>query len=201
MVKQDLMNQFRTYKYNEQKLLETVPYLEINEDNKNSYSLNFCILLQNICTDFESLIKMYFGISDDEKNSNAIERLKNDDAFSEMLEEEVSLINYKYHTIHPFITNYDEKKKRNEFVTWIKYNKIKHNKIINIKQANQETVISALAALFCLNMYILKQFCEDEDVDFFPDYYPIFKLGKLKQNYEPIKNLAVPIKNRMNIHY
>ena len=177
MTYKEINDYFKYYRYNESVFLESEKYLYFDVDNKNAYSFCFSNLLINICSDFESLSKKYYGMSKNNTIVDIIKKISLDSDFATFFNEKVSLIGTTYLNIEPL------KNDGNTFMWWTNYNRIKHDKLSSIVYATQETIINALAALYILNMYILKAIStKTNQIDVFLNYNPIFVLSNLKSD-------------------
>ena len=178
-----LNEHYRYYQENEHQFLDTERYAFVSYRRcKNTYSFVYANILFNICSDFESLIRAYFGEENDNPmDINEIIRLiKSDANLSKALDEKASFKNSDYVSMQPLAVNVDNRNGNESFKWWGAYNKVKHNKVAKIFHANQENVVNALAGLYILNRYILSIITPEGDVDVFPYDKQYFKLDNLK---------------------
>lgn len=174
MTYEEINYYFKFYKYNEDSFFESENFLFIDMDNKDAYSFRFSNLLINICTDFESLCKKYFGFRKDVTIEKLIASLRKDSHFASFFNEKIALNGTNYVDLEPL------KNDGASFSWWSKNNKLKHDKLNCISSATQWQVVNALAALYALNMYILKALADSESKpDVFLGYSPKFSLSNL----------------------
>lgn len=177
-----LYEHFRYYQESERQLLETERYVSFASKSKTAYSILFANILFNACSNFESLVRAFFG----EENDNPLDidqiisLLETNDDLRLAFDEVVTLSNSEYVGMRPLKIFVDGRNNKKNFKWWSNFNKIKHNKVAKISLANQETVISSIAGLYVLNRYILKALCKGDDVDIFPNDNSIFTLANLK---------------------
>lgn len=191
MTYDEVINNFKFYRYNEAVFLESEKYLYISKKNKDAYSFCFSNLLINICSDFECLCKKYFQIKGNKRINELILLIGSDPVFKGFFAEKISYIGTDYNDLEPLLND------GTTFSWWSKYNDIKHDKLNNISVASQETVINALAALYALNMYVLHKVAFDENKpDVFLRYDALFTLSNLKTTYVfPGRDCCLEIKN------
>lgn len=162
----------------EKLFLETEKYVAISEKNKNTFSIQYNILLQAICAEVDVVIKrVCLEYNNKEKPNNMSDYIRiittNDPYFSNA-EINIELYDMK---IYPWknigFRNDNGKEQVNCPYWWDGYIKIKHRRLTfskdeenftikerNIQQANQKNVLGALAGLFVLEIKCLEKMRE-----------------------------------------
>ena len=157
----------------EKLFMETEKYVAISEDNKKTYSIQYDILLQAICGEIDVVIKRLCYELD--YNSQVhdmydyIRVLLKNDKYIQEREAKLELYNMKFipwKNIGFMVQNGHKKPICPKW--WNVYIGVKHNRITfekqdnefkikdrNIKQANQDNVLNALAGLFIIEMRCL----------------------------------------------
>lgn len=194
MLIETLREHFRYYLANEKQFISTESYVYVSRKCKKTYSFVYANLLMNICSDFESLIRAYFNMENNEelKIDEIITLINSDTSLTAILSETCQFRNTDYAVFQPLKVCTNHKDNINYFKWWDANNKIKHNKIAKIFHANQENVLHALGALYILNRYILsilaiKGFGED----IFLNDEQLFELSNLKSKYISMNSLIV----------
>lgn len=144
----------------ENKFIDTINYVELCEDNFNTYSNTYIMLLQAIGSELNALFKelCHFDKSENKNIKDFVERILND--FPEIVEFEIKVIGYDI-SFKPFKGwNVDRPSKSLEW--WEAYNQIKHNRIESIKVASLKNVIYSLSGLMLLNMKLCKDIYQTE---------------------------------------
>lgn len=154
----------------------------------------------NICSDFESLIRAYF----DKENGNQINidqligLIQADKDLSAIFSETCRYQNTDYDILIPCDVKTDKKHNTQSFSWWTAYNKVKHNKVKNMDQANQKNVLTALGALYILNRYVLSITAKaDGMADIFSKDENLFRLAVLKSQCKPMSNLIMREMNNL----
>lgn len=183
MEKDSINEHFRYYLENESQFKSAERFIYVSKKCQTAYSFVYSNLLLNICSDFESLIRAYFGKENDEvmEVHNIIQAVSADEKLKKILEETAVYANSDYGVLYPFKVNHNQKTNKDNFAWWEAYNKIKHNKVAKIFHANQKNILNALAALYILNRYVLSIYADKNgDIDVFKGDNCCFKLNQLK---------------------
>ncbi|MBD5153524.1 MAG: hypothetical protein HDT15_00195 [Oscillibacter sp.] len=132
------------------------PYCEIDVDNDRSYSIKYLQLLLSICSEIDTICKVFCKEIDEKFDVNTCGIKEYMDIlpkkYPTFSEEEISLKGIQYRTIQPW-------KSIEKGYWWVAYNKVKHhrdsieNGKMNYKLANQKNVAASLAALYVLIEY------------------------------------------------
>ena len=158
----------------EKLFMETEKYVAISEDNSKTYSIQYDILLQAICGEIDVVIKRLCYELDQTSQANDmndyIEILVKKDEHIKDREVELELYNMKFVPWKNIgFRTQNGKRKPNCPQWWNGYIGVKHKRITfekqhnefkikerNIKQANQDNVLNALAGLFVIEMRSLE---------------------------------------------
>ena len=194
----NLINEhFRYYLENESQFKSFERFVYVSKKCKEAFSFTYSNLLLNICSDFESLVRAYFGKENDDSMEvhDIIRAIKDDEKLKEIFEESVTYENCDYGILNPLKVNHNNKTNKDSFKWWEAYNKIKHNKVAKIFHAKQETVLNALAALYILNRYVISINAKENGVvDIFECDSNSFKLNKLKSKIISMNEVvAIPL--------
>lgn len=162
----------------EKLFLETEKYVAISEKNKNTFSIQYNILLQAICAEVDVVIKRVCLEYDSKEKlnnmSDYIRIITKKDPYFSNVEVNIKIYDMK---IYPWknigFRNDNGKEKINCPYWWDGYIKIKHRRLTfskegecftikerNIQQANQKNVLGALAGLFVLEIKCLEKMRE-----------------------------------------
>lgn len=162
----------------EKLFLETEKYVAISEKNKNTFSIQYNILLQAICAEVDVVIKRVCLEYDSKEKlnnmSDYIRIITKKDPYFSNVEVNIKIYDMK---IYPWknigFRNDNGKEKVNCPYWWDGYIKIKHRRLTfskegecftikerNIQQANQKNVLGALAGLFVLEIKCLEKMRE-----------------------------------------
>jgi len=157
----------------EKLFLETEKYVAIDNSNRKTYSLQYSILLQAICGEIDVVIKRFIYEYD---NHIVVKNMEDYVSFlynhNTGLENEVAFLDDYNLDFQPWKSiGFRNVNGENRLICpkwWSEYNSIKHRRITfekqnnefkiiekNIKHANQENVLNALAALFILEKQCL----------------------------------------------
>ena len=168
----------------EDQLLETKKYVDFDESNYKTFSVEYLKLLQATCSEIDvvgKIIAEYYDNSFKKVENKNIQKwgLLVHSAFPEIETSTVSFLNDK--EIAPW-TNWDYETyydKGNKFryrlkdgkktpAWWMAYNKVKHERTspykegkTNYSRANLENLILAMAALYIIEMKFIKRLSSD----------------------------------------
>ncbi len=148
-------------------------YVEFTEDNYSTYSMEFISCLMEIGSEIDGVMKNICGFS-------ATARKTINDYISDILEKYPDIrekeVLVRNMVILPFQGwSIEEPAKSLEW--WQAYNNVKHGRSENYQQANLKNVIHALAALFLLEMYRIKEIANiDQEMDIPEKESEIFRI-------------------------
>lgn len=157
MDKEFLNNYWKYYLILEEDFLGTLRYVELHSGNFNTFSTEYTKQYQAICSEIDVVCKEFCKVI------NSTAKVGNIESYAKIILNEVSKIRdekitikkYRVNALYPWrewrLECGDVKYKSPEW--WTKYNKVKHNRNQNFEQANLGNVLSALAALFVLEVY------------------------------------------------
>lgn len=189
---------FRFYQKIEKELIQSREIAELSKRCRQTYSIVYASMLLDICSNFESLLKLYFDVKHDEEVDmpDLIVKIKRDNELSKILDE-IVITSTEYGNIRAFDLTIlkkktDDEEDRYQFKWWDNYNKLKHNKFKNLEMARQDIVLKSLCALYALNNYILKIKADEiNEVDVFESDVNFFKLKNLKPDYLLTNNSSI----------
>lgn len=163
------LNQYwNYYKMLEDDFIRTIRFIEIDESNYKVFSVEYVKQLQAICSEIDVIFKAiseFHGYTDLKKMHEYASMILG--KYNEIGDK---IINVKYKKdieIKPFLS-WSGKSEYSELEWWSGsngYNGVKHNRVVNFKNANLKNVINALAGLFLLEMYFLKEICKNTNCD------------------------------------
>ncbi len=169
---------YRYYLALESDFLATERFVTIDQDNSNAFSVEYIKQLQTICSEIEVVAKYLCSMIDAKAKckdfTDCCKIITTSNALFERATTTVPQLEGLI--IAPFLNwsftvekskDGKEYTKSNNPEWWQKYNKIKHDRtgidsatgVNYYKFANQGNVISALAALYILNSYIVFELC------------------------------------------
>lgn len=144
----------------ENKFVDTLNYVELSEDNYNTYSNTYIILLQAIGSEMNALFKelCHFDKNQNKNIKDFAGRILNE--FPELVNYEIKVIGYDI-SFKPF-EGWNVDKPSESLEWWKAYNHIKHNRIESIKDASLKNVLHSLGGLMLLNMKLCKDIYRTE---------------------------------------
>ena len=162
-----LFNNWRYYIMLENKFLSTIQFVELDEMNFNTFSYEYISLLELIGSEIDTIFKEYYHINTNithKMNPNICDYHKaicGDDTinacgvFPDISKWEVLTIYGKPIKLRPF-EKWGNSADYSSLNFWQAYNDIKHNRTIKSNQASLNNVLTALSALFLLEMELCK---------------------------------------------
>jgi hypothetical protein len=160
-------------------LTKTTRFVEFNEENFKTYSVEFARILLSASSEVEVLFKELCSII---KHNESPEKIKNMNMKS--LQEIITTKYPKFYTIEVLIPQYDiVRKPWKEWAPnsdripqwWNSYNNVKHYRGEHYSEANLENAIDSVAALFAVVLYFLR---EKDNKDFPTPFPKILELKK-----------------------
>lgn len=143
--------------------------------NSLTFSNEYIKQYQAICSEIDVLMKSICR----ELNNNSANNMK--DGYTHIILNEWSgikqqKVKMKSIELQPFI-NWEAAPNYNSPDWWTPYNKVKHERVANVKNANLKNVLNALAGLFVLENYFVKFIGDrDNDMDVPNDISQIFEM-------------------------
>lgn len=163
----------------ERSFLATEPYVSINEKNFNAFSVEFIKLYQAICSEIDVTAKCLCGVVDKPVNPKSGIKIWKPliiKCFPDFPNEEISVQSYDI-VLRPWDIGELSSDKSPEW--WTLYNKVKHTRTVissvsaipYYEYANQGNVLTALGALFSIEMHICREIALATDPlrDIIPD--------------------------------
>lgn len=137
----------------EQRFLETRNYVEFRNENFNTSSNEFGLLMVAIGAELDNFLKTYCEVSEEDRNDRKI----NMGTYCDYLSANYPQIANETITVQdtaPVITlrPFELLNTPNQFPWWSAYNQVKHNRHENFAEANLINAITLLSALFLLEM-------------------------------------------------
>ena len=180
MERQEFINVFWNYYLNlENKFINTTQYVEVDEKNYNTFSIEYIELLQSICAEIDTVMKEICGFKQEEfkKISEYYDKIKENPFFKDIMTEKTTYI-YKKIIVEPF----NEWNERSSPKWWQGYNNVKHERIEKYTDGNLKNVLNALSALYILERYKIKESTDgtNKSLDIPEIDSKIFALNNLK---------------------
>lgn len=188
MNRNDFQKVFWLYYLNlEERFINTTKYVEVAKDNYSTYSIEYTSLLLSICSEIDVIFKEICGFNQNDhkciKDYFNIVNVK----FPDILKEKVAF-SFASIELTPFL---DWKEDKSPF-WWENYNDVKHGRLNNFMVGNLENVLNALAALYILERYQLKNIVDKSSSKNEPDIpdipSKIFNLSMLTSSYIHLTN-------------
>lgn len=186
-----ISNYWNYYLILEERVISSFRYVELNENNFKTYSIEFLSLLLSIGSEVDVAFKEVLNISND--NKSGIKKYLNgvSQNHPEIIEIEVKTItgNIKF---KPFMTD-----KSGTLQWWKIYNSLKHNRTEKYQDATLQYVLYALGGLFALEMYHFKQMylANKESPDMPEPASKLFYIPNWDTKYLSVKRLMEKIIN------
>lgn len=176
----------------EERFLNTTKYVEVNTRNYSTYSIEYTSLLLSICSEIDVLLKEICGFNQtDNKNINDYFTIVSS-KFPDIFQEKV-ICSFSSITLMPF----SSWKASQSPTWWTNYNKVKHGRLNNFMYGNLGNVLNALAALYTLERYELKNIVDNstnKDEPNIPDEHSkIFNISILNSNCINLDNVMAII--------
>ena len=192
MNRNEFMESFwRYYQSLENDFEHTTRYVSLNEKNFNTFSIEYARLLQAICSEIEIVLKQICEI-DDEKYYNIGDLAKKILGIDEkFLEHTIYLQKYSHDHIKPFK---DDTNEHGVPFWWLAYDKIKHNRKLEMEESNLKCVLYALAGLYFCEDYLLAKIAKEmNDVDIMDEPSSLFASDIHKKHMLINKNLVAEV--------
>ena len=137
----------------EDRFIHTIMYVELSEENFNTFSNEYAGLLQIIGAEIDSFFKVFcgFGQSDTKNIKDYAEYIFSEEP--DVISQEIVICHADL-TVEPF-EGWERDRPKQTLFWWQVYDNIKHGRAENKRNASQKCVLYALSALFTLEtMYI-----------------------------------------------
>lgn len=138
----------------EEDFIKSTRYVELCEDNYNTYSIEYTRLLVSICAEIEIILKLLCneeGGDASRFNINELREFLYTKQYSKLHENNISILSHDIEDIKPWG---EWSKPANNLEWWQVYNGIKHSTDVKFKYANLKNVFFALSALFIIELYL-----------------------------------------------
>lgn len=165
MTREEFLNKYwRYYLILEKKMMNSLQYVELAVDNFRTYSMEFITQIQNLGSEVDTIMKVIAGFEMSSRKTindyaNAIIT-----KYPSIIQQEVKIQNTSL-KIKPF-GNWNTDQPSKSLVWWESYNEIKHGRTQYMNKANLDITLHLLAALYILEIYLLKEISDNNnDVD------------------------------------
>lgn len=143
-------------------------YVTLNKDNYKTFSDEIARQLQTVGSEFEVAVKAHCCFNDGEhcitEYRETLRKITPD-----IFKCEVELKrSHPQISVEPF-SGWCEMEKAGDLPWWLAYNKVKHNRSTEFKKANLENLTNALAALYVIEMSLVRQIGHKTDSIDVPD--------------------------------
>lgn len=190
-------NHWKYYLMLEKHFVESIEYVELHEDNFNTFSNGYALLIQAIGAELDAVFKEYCGFNTDDRETIA-------DYAQYLLSNEPHIVNQiisvqEYDVeIQPF-KNWDVNHPAQSLQWWKAFTDIKHNRYNQLKQAKLENVLNILGALCLIEMMYLKKITNGtNELDIFNESSKLFTLKNWTTKGVTLNN-AIAIIDRSDV--
>lgn len=149
------------------KFLNTIDYVEISKDNKDTYSNEYAYMLQAIGGELDIFFKEYCGFPLTDRKSIADYEKEVIIRFPDIKTQEIEIILNK--DVRKPFEHWTSDRPAQSLFWWQAYDHIKHNRADNIKEASQNNVLNILGVLFLLEMKFLDEISKASGVPNIPN--------------------------------
>lgn len=169
----------------EDDFIKTNRFVELDRINFNTFSVEYAKQYQSICSEIDVVCKSICLFINNSSNAKNMEEYTSiilnkciDITSKEIIirkRNQLLLIPFKEWHVNPYKSP----------SWWGKYNKVKHNRVVEFPNANLINVLNSLAGLYLLEMYFLKNICgNDENAPDIPDEESsLFKIKDWETKY------------------
>ena len=185
-------NHWKYYLMLEKRFIESIEHVELHEDNFNTFSNGYALLIQAIGAELDAVFKEYCGFNTDERKTIADYAQYLLSSESHIVNQIISIQEYDVE-IQPF-KNWDVDHPAQSLQWWGAFIDIKHNRYNQLKQAKLENVLNILGALCLIEMMYLKKITDGtEELDVFEDSSNLFNLKTWKTKAIPLSKIIATI--------
>ena len=151
---------WKYYKVLENKLISTIPYVEISKKNLLTFSNEYAALIQTTGAEIDNFFKVFcnFNLTDKKNISDYADYILK--SYPNIRNEIVRIPDRKIE-LKPF-EEWDISAPAKSLSWWFNFDTIKHNRADNIEKANQINLLNSLAALFLLEMKYCQMIAEKD---------------------------------------
>ena len=162
-----IRNYWNYYLSLENRALQTASYVAIDEDNENTFSNEYAILIQAIGGELDSFFKEYCGYAptDNKTIADYARFVLND--YPGIKSQEITVIGTEM-KITPF-KDWNAAQAKQSLFWWHAYDDIKHSRYANKRVASQKNMLNLLGALFLMEMKFLRKITDGLNQPDIPD--------------------------------
>lgn len=196
MTREEFINiHWRYYIMLEKSFDKVLQYVELDEKNYTTFSIEFARQLQGICAEIDTVMKVICGIAGDERANTKNYRSIIVARYDDILSKEVTIGKI---SIKPFETW--TKDKPTQSLSWfLGYNNLKHSRTTNYMDANLKNVLYALAGLFLLEMYYVREIAQGEERDIPLPASELFHITDWETVYRDLSGLTMKCTGKQTI--
>jgi hypothetical protein len=135
----------------EKDFIETLTFVELDKGNENTFSVAYTKLLLAICSEIDVVAKILCKKIDDSSTADNIDeyRIEITSKYPDFYTVEALVPRYSL-----TIKSWDNWGCSKNPIWWREHNKVKHQRDVHFKLANQKNTLEAMSALFCLLLYL-----------------------------------------------
>ncbi len=142
----------------EKRFMESIEFVELHEDNFNTFSNGYALLIQAIGAELDTVFKEFCEFASTDRKTIADYATYIFENKPEIKNQKVGIQEYNIE-IQPF-AKWEITKPAQSLSWWKAFSDIKHNRYNQLKQASQENVLNILGALYLMEMMFLKRITE-----------------------------------------
>lgn len=181
-------NHWNYYLMLEKRFIQSIEYVELHEDNFDTFSNGYALLIQVIGAELDTVFKEFCGF-------NTTDRKTITDYARYILQNNPDVKNQRIYVkeynleIQPF-DNWDVSQAAQSLEWWNAFTDIKHNRYEQLKQAKQKNVLNILGALYLMEMLHLKNITDGTDeLDVFDEGSALFMLKDWTSKAVPMSQM------------
>ena len=197
MTRQEFMERhWRFYSMLEDKFTNTLQYVELDERNFQTFSMEFVSQIREIGSEIDVVLKELLGYAQDDRK-NIADYIKGiEETYPDMFQRKIMTQKL---TIIPFDNL--NKEKPSELLWWKAYNDVKHGRVLNFKEANLQNTLLLLATLYLFEMYLLKKSIKENESDIVEKDSGLFRILDWKTKYMPLNRMFAKIEDETPGYY
>lgn len=157
MQRNELESYWKYYLFLERKFIEATNYVELCEENKSTYSIEFHNQIISIGSELDSFFKAYCGmnLNDTKTITDYARHILKATEYPAIVNEIITVKNEYKWEIQPF-ENWNISKPKQSLFWWEAFDNLKHGRKMNMKEASLSNALNLLSALFLLEMKMHK---------------------------------------------
>ncbi|MDE6597685.1 MAG: hypothetical protein K2K60_03495 [Clostridia bacterium] len=190
MSREDFLRDYwKYYMMLENKFMASLNFVMLSTENYGTYSLEFVNQLFTIGSELDVVMKMISGFSETERKNISDYAPIILSKFTELTNQEVKVQGLDC-PIKPF-ANWNTAAP-GDIKGWEAYNKVKHGRVANLKEAKLENVLNLLACIYVLERMYLKEIADETgDIDIPESNSALFELKNWTSRYLSAKDLVL----------